>query len=113
MQIRNIVEGADMPPSRGGGFGAADEEDEEGEEDRFEMARQTMMFSATFPRGVRAIADSFLEEPVMLQVGRVGGAASTVTQKLEWVEGTDFDRTSHHTAAHRCCCCSSASADAC
>ena len=49
-QIRNIIEGADMP---GGG-------------DR--GGRQTMMFSATFPRAVMRIADQFLTEPVMLKV---------------------------------------------
>merc|ERR1719460_386348 len=69
-QIRNIVERADMPPS--------------GEEER-----QTMMFSATFPRTVMRIADSFLHEPVMLKVGRVGGAAATVTQKVCYVDGRD------------------------
>ena len=60
-QIRNIVERADMP---------AREE------------RQTMMFSATFPRTVMRIADNFLNNPAMLKVGRVGGAASSVTQKV-------------------------------
>ena len=47
-QIRNIVERADMPIE----------------------GRQTMMFSATFPRNVVRIADSFLYQPVMLRVGR-------------------------------------------
>merc|ERR1740117_2431115 len=69
-QIRNIVERADMPPSGPGG-------------------RQTMMFSATFPRAVMRIAESFLHEPIMLKVGRVGGAASSVTQKVMYVDGRD------------------------
>ena len=47
-QIRNIVERADMPQSHEG--------------------RQTMMFSATFPRNVRGIADAFLNDPIMLKV---------------------------------------------
>merc|ERR1719231_526780 len=51
--------------------------------------RQTMMFSATFPKTVVRIADSFLNSPVMLKVGRVGGAASTVTQKVMYVDGRD------------------------
>ena len=68
-QIRNIVERSDMPPS--------------------EHGRQTMMFSATFPNAVRRIADCFLKEPVMLKVGRVGGAASSVTQKVVFVDGRD------------------------
>merc|ERR1719401_1214740 len=53
--------------------------------------RQTMMFSATWPAGrfnnVRQIADSFLVNPAMLTVGRVGGAAESVTQKVAYVEG--------------------------
>ena len=71
-QIRDIVEGSGMPPSGPGG-------------------RQTMMFSATWPAGrfnnVRQIADSFLVNPAMLTVGRVGGASESVTQKVAYVEG--------------------------
>jgi len=70
-QIRNIVERADMPIE----------------------GRQTMMFSATFPRNVVRIADSFLYQPVMLRVGRVGGAASSVTQVVLYVSGHDKTRT--------------------
>ena len=71
-QIRDIVEGSGMPSSGPGG-------------------RQTMMFSATWPAGrfnnVRQIADSFLVNPAMLTVGRVGGASESVTQKVAYVEG--------------------------
>ena len=67
-QIRNIIDRADMPVRE---------------------QRQTMMFSATFPRTVMRIADSFLNNPVMLKVGRVGGAAATVTQKVIYVDGRD------------------------
>merc|ERR1719506_1092136 len=70
-QIRNIIEGADMPRE----------------------GRQTMMFSATFPRAVRRIADSFLNNPAMLKVGRVGGAASSVTQKIVYVDGREKTNT--------------------
>ena len=72
-QIRNIVERSDMPRGNDG--------------------RQTMMFSATFPNAVRRIADSFLSDPVMLKVGRVGGAASSVTQKVMYVDGRDKTNT--------------------
>merc|ERR1719201_80360 len=51
--------------------------------------RQTMMFSATFPRAVMRIAESFLQDAIMLKVGRVGGAASSVTQKVMYVDGRD------------------------
>merc|ERR1719392_384756 len=71
-QIRNIVERADMPVRE---------------------ERQTMMFSATFPRTVMRIADQFLNSPTMLKVGRVGGAASTVTQKVIYVDGRDKTST--------------------
>merc|ERR1719502_1074354 len=71
-QIRNIVDRADMP---------------------LREQRQTMMFSATFPRTVMRIADSFLNNPVMLRVGRVGGAAMTVTQKVMFVDGRDKTTT--------------------
>merc|ERR1719163_583271 len=52
-----------------------------------------MMFSATFPRSVMRIADSFLVDPVMLRVGRVGGAAMTVTQKVMFVDGREKTST--------------------
>ena len=77
-QIRNIIEQADMPPSA---------PPADGEDDGVDGGRQTMMFSATFPPKVRMIAQSFLLDPVMLKVGRVGGAATSVTQRVEWVEG--------------------------
>ena len=73
-QIRNIVEGADMPAGGDGG-------------------RQTMMFSATFPRQIRALANSFLVDPIMLKVGRVGGAAASVTQDVMYVDGRDKRQT--------------------
>ena len=75
-QIRNIVERADMPPSGPSPDG-----------------RQTMMFSATFPKGVVRIAESFLDRPLMLKVGRVGGAASSVTQKVMFVNGNEKTAT--------------------
>ena len=112
-QIRNLVEGADMPPGR-----APEEEDDEDdslsldvvdEDDEDDVlteaamnkmldavegpkpvtSRQTMMFSATFPKSVRFIADDFLVDPIMLKVGRVGGAATTVKQTVLHVNGWD------------------------
>jgi len=71
-QIRNIVERADMPARE---------------------QRQTMMFSATFPRAVMRIAEQFLNNPAMLKVGRVGGAASSVTQKIVYVDGREKTNT--------------------
>ncbi|PWN93460.1 DEAD-domain-containing protein [Acaromyces ingoldii] len=64
-QIRRIVEGEDMPGV---------------------MDRQTLMFSATFPRDIQLLAKDFLKEYVFLSVGRVGSTSENITQKIEYVE---------------------------
>lgn len=68
-QIRDIVERRDMPNNspRSG-------------------ARQTMMFSATFPKEIQLLARDFLNNYVFLAVGRVGSTSIMITQRLEWVE---------------------------
>src|SRR6201996_2761261 len=67
-QIRRIVEGEDMPPTTG---------------------RQTLMFSATFPRDIQMLARDFLKDYVFLSVGRVGSTSENITQKIEYVEDND------------------------
>ncbi|KAG9594005.1 DEAD-domain-containing protein, partial [Aureobasidium melanogenum] len=67
-QIRRIVEGEDMPPT---------------------AARQTLMFSATFPRDIQLLARDFLKEYIFLSVGRVGSTSENITQKIEYVEDVD------------------------
>lgn len=67
-QIRRIVEGEDMP-------GVND--------------RQTLMFSATFPRDIQMLARDFLKDYVFLSVGRVGSTSENITQKIEYVEDHD------------------------
>ncbi|KAI9683350.1 MAG: DEAD-box ATP-dependent RNA helicase [Trizodia sp. TS-e1964] len=67
-QIRRIVEGEDMPPTAG---------------------RQTLMFSATFPRDIQMLARDFLKDYVFLSVGRVGSTSENITQKIEYVEDMD------------------------
>ena len=67
-QIRRIVEGEDMPPTQG---------------------RQTLMFSATFPRDIQMLARDFLKDYVFLSVGRVGSTSENITQKIEYVEDND------------------------
>ena len=47
--------------------------------------RQTMMFSATFPKKVQELARNFLENYIFLAVGRVGSTSENITQKIEWV----------------------------
>lgn len=58
-QIRKIVEEEDMPHER-----------------------QTLMFSATFPKEIQRLASSFLHDYIFLAVGRVGSTTELVTQKF-------------------------------
>jgi len=68
-QIRQIVEGADM----------CDKAD-----------RQTLMFSATFPRDIQMLAADFLRpEYMFLSVGRVGSTSENIQQEVLWVEDPD------------------------
>ncbi|PQE26052.1 hypothetical protein CJF30_00000796 [Rutstroemia sp. NJR-2017a BBW] len=67
-QIRRIVEGEDMPGVQN---------------------RQTLMFSATFPRDIQMLARDFLKDYVFLSVGRVGSTSENITQKVEYVEDAD------------------------
>lgn len=67
-QIRRIVEGEDMPSVQD---------------------RQTLMFSATFPRDIQMLARDFLKDYVFLSVGRVGSTSENITQKVEYVEDVD------------------------
>ncbi|PVV01790.1 hypothetical protein BB560_003780 [Smittium megazygosporum] len=67
-QIRRIVEQEDMPGVH---------------------LRQTLMFSATFPKNIQILARDFLKEYVFLSVGRVGSTSENITQKIEYVEEED------------------------
>ncbi|EEB98170.1 hypothetical protein MPER_02370, partial [Moniliophthora perniciosa FA553] len=67
-QIRRIVQGEDMPGTKD---------------------RQTLMFSATFPRDIQILAKDFLKDYVFLSVGRVGSTSENITQKIEYVEDND------------------------
>mgnify|MGYP002385088946 CR=1 FL=1 len=64
-QIRKIVLQEDMP----------DVED-----------RQTLMFSATFPKAIQILASDFLKDYVFVAVGRVGSTSENITQEILWVE---------------------------
>lgn len=48
--------------------------------------RQTLMFSATFPKKVQELARNFLENYIFLAVGRVGSTSENITQRFYWVE---------------------------
>ena len=67
-QIRRIVEQDNMPGPE---------------------IRQTMMFSATFPKEIQMLARDFLKDYVFLAVGRVGSTSENITQKVVWVEESD------------------------
>ncbi|CAK9823926.1 ATP-dependent RNA helicase DDX3Y [Anthophora retusa] len=71
-QIRRIVQEDTMPPT--------------GE-------RQTLMFSATFPKEIQMLARDFLSNYIFLAVGRVGSTSENITQKIVWVE--DHDKRSY------------------
>lgn len=51
--------------------------------------RQTLMFSATFPKEIQILARDFLERYIFLAVGRVGSTSANITQKVVWVEEMD------------------------
>lgn len=46
--------------------------------------RQTLMFSATFPKEIQRLASDFLKNYVFLAVGRVGSTTDFITQKVEY-----------------------------
>ncbi|XP_020272796.1 DEAD-box ATP-dependent RNA helicase 52B-like [Asparagus officinalis] len=71
-QIRKIVEQMDMPPSG---------------------VRQTMLFSATFPKEIQRLASDFLSGYIFLSVGRVGSSTDLIVQRVEFV--LQSDKRSH------------------
>ncbi|KAG0049444.1 DEAD-box ATP-dependent RNA helicase [Gryganskiella cystojenkinii] len=53
-------------------------------------ARQTLMFSATFPNDVQHLARDFLKDDfVRLRIGRIGGTTSDITQRVLYVRDSD------------------------
>jgi len=48
-------------------------------------ARQTMMFSATFPKDIRQLANDFLNDSLFLKVGRVGSTVDSIKQVAKFV----------------------------
>jgi ATP-dependent RNA helicase RhlE len=51
--------------------------------------RQTLLFSATMPASIRALADAILREPVPVQVTRVSSPAPSVAHWVHFVERPD------------------------
>ncbi|XP_058766335.1 DEAD-box ATP-dependent RNA helicase 37-like [Vicia villosa] len=71
-QIRKIVEQMDMPPPG---------------------MRQTLLFSATFPKEIQRLASDFLASYIFLAVGRVGSSTDLISQRVEYV--LESDKRSH------------------
>ncbi|KAD5508761.1 hypothetical protein E3N88_16464 [Mikania micrantha] len=72
-QIRKIVQQMDMPPPG---------------------VRQTMLFSATFPKEIQRLASDFLANYIFLAVGRrVGSSTDLILQRVEYVQ--ESDKRSH------------------
>ncbi|CAI9768656.1 unnamed protein product [Fraxinus pennsylvanica] len=71
-QIRKIVQQMDMPPPG---------------------MRQTMLFSATFPKEIQTLAADFLSGYIFLAVGRVGSSTDLIVQRVEYVH--ESDKRSH------------------
>ncbi|EIE27725.1 DEAD-domain-containing protein [Coccomyxa subellipsoidea C-169] len=67
-QIRSIVDATDMPKPG---------------------SRQTLMFSATFPKEIQELAADFMSNYLFLAVGRVGSSTNLIIQHFEEVEPGD------------------------
>ena len=51
--------------------------------------RQTLLFSATMPKAIRELADSFLHKPKSVSVAVISSTAETVEQEIYFVEKAD------------------------
>ena len=69
-QIRSIVQGGNMP----------------------QQHRQTLMFSATFPKEIQRLAQDFLYSYLFIAIGRVGSSSDLITQRVEYCEDEDKDK---------------------
>lgn len=58
--------------------------------------RQTLMFSATMPMGVRELADEFLSDASYVSVNPISSAAENVVQKMYQVEKEDKKKLLSH-----------------
>ncbi|KAG8372738.1 hypothetical protein BUALT_Bualt12G0098000 [Buddleja alternifolia] len=71
-QVRKIVQQMGMPPPG---------------------ARQTMLFSATFPDEIQRLASDFLSNYIFLAAGKVGSSTNLIVQRVEFVP--DMDKREH------------------
>ncbi|KAL8452483.1 hypothetical protein Emed_001340 [Eimeria media] len=76
-QIKSIVDDFDLPPCPPPGARA-----EEGPP----QGRQTIMFSATFPKEIQMLAKDFMHDYIYLAVGRVGSTNEFIRQRLLYAD---------------------------
>ncbi|CAN5872017.1 DEAD/DEAH box helicase [soil metagenome] len=62
--------------------------------------RQTLLFSATFSKEIRGLAEDFLTDPVRIDITPVNAAAETVTQWLHPVEKASKPKVLSHLITH-------------
>ena len=55
--------------------------------------RQTMLFSATFPKEIQRLAADFLHDYIFLTVGRVGSSTDLIAQHVEYMQGDQKKET--------------------
>lgn len=56
------------------------------------FTRQTLLFTATMPKEIQSIADTFLSSPVRVEVARASSTAATITQRLVASAKDDYDK---------------------
>merc|ERR1719326_1847624 len=56
------------------------------EDEDMSIDRQTIMFSATFPKEIQQLARDFLQNYIFLTVGRVGSTNENISQNMRYVE---------------------------
>lgn len=76
-QIKSIVDDFDLPPCPSPGSHT---------EDGSATGRQTIMFSATFPKEIQMLAKDFMHDYIYLAVGRVGSTNEFIRQRLLYAD---------------------------
>lgn len=77
-QIRSIVDDFDLPPCPPPPGVRTEEGPQQG--------RQTIMFSATFPKEIQMLAKDFMQDYIYLAVGRVGSTNEFIRQRLLYAD---------------------------
>ncbi|CDJ53224.1 ATP-dependent RNA helicase, putative [Eimeria brunetti] len=77
-QIRSIVDNFDLPSCPSPGSVSPEEGGPRG--------RQTIMFSATFPKEIQMLAKDFMHDYIYLAVGRVGSTNEFIRQRLLYAD---------------------------